>query len=168
MKTELTIGKVLRPHGLKGEVKIETFSSNPARFCALKRLKLDGVEYEVRKFTVDGSFGMLSLAGVVDMDAAELLRGKSITVKREDLPRLEAGNYYVADLLGMDVYVAGDRLGELIDVLQYGSADVYVVKTANGTCSFPALKQLLREVNLEEGKMILDDMVFARVVVYND
>ena len=167
MKTELTIGKVLKPHGLKGDVKIETFSSNPARFSALKRLKLDGVEYKVRRLTLDGAFGTLGIEGVDNMDAAELLRGKMISVNRSDLPKLEAGNYYIADLLGIDVYVSGDRIGELIDVLQYGSADVYVVKTADSTCSFPALKQLIKSVDVEKGEMILDDMMFRRVVVYN-
>lgn len=167
MKTELTIGKVLKPHGLKGDVKIETFSSNPARFSALKRLKLDGVEYKVRRLALDGTFGTLGIEGVDNMDAAELLRGKMISVNRSDLPKLEAGNYYIADLLGIDVYVSGDRIGELIDVLQYGSADVYVVKTADSTCSFPALKQLIKSVDVEKGEMILDDMVFRRVVVYN-
>lgn len=167
MKTELTIGKVLKPHGLKGDVKIETFSSNPARFSVLKRLKLDGVEYKIKRITLDGAFGTLSLEGVNDMDAAELLRGKMISVNRGDLPKLEAGNYYIADLLGIDVYVSGDRIGELVDVLQYGSADVYIVKTADSTCSFPALKQLIKSVDIEKGEMILDDMVFRRVVVYN-
>ena len=167
MKSELTIGKVLKPHGLKGDVKIETFSSNPARFSTLKKLKLDGVEYEVRKLTLDGVFGTLGLKGVDDMDAAERLRGKMISVSRADLPRLEAGSYYIADLLGIDVFVAGDRIGELVDVLQYGSADVYVVRTADGTCSFPALKQVLRSIDIEKGEMILDDMVFRRIAVYN-
>ena len=167
MKTELTIGKVLRPHGLKGDVKIETFSSNPARFASLKRLKLDGKEYEVRRLTLEGSFGMLGLKGIDDMDSAELLRGKMISVSRADLPKLEAGSYYIADLLGIDVYVAGERIGELVDVLQYGSADVYVVRSESGTCSFPALKQLIKSVDVEKGEMVLDDMVFRRVVVYN-
>ena len=167
MKSELTIGKVLKPHGLKGDVKIETFSSNPARFSTLKKLKLDGVEYEVRKLTLDGVVGTLGLKGVDDMDVAERLRGKMISVSRADLPRLEAGSYYIADLLGIDVFVAGDRIGELVDVLQYGSADVYVVRTADGTCSFPALKQVLRSIDIEKGEMILDDMVFRRIAVYN-
>ena len=110
---------------------------------------------------------MLGLKGVDDMDSAELLRGKMISVSRADLPKLEAGSYYIADLLGIDVYVAGERIGELVDVLQYGSADVYVVRSESGTCSFPALKQLIKSVDVEKGEMVLDDMVFLRVVVYN-
>jgi len=167
MKSELTIGKVLKPHGLKGEVKIETFSSNPACFCTLKKLKLDGAEYAVKALRVEGTFGVLALAGVDDANEAENLRGKMISVNRADLPKLEAGKYYIADLFGMDVYVSGDKIGEIVDVLQYGSADVYVVKTADGTCSFPALKQLIKSVDVEGGKMVLDDMIFPRVVVYN-
>ena len=167
MKSELLIGKVLKPHGLKGEVKIETFSSNPARFSMLKKLKLDGVEYSVKRLSLDGAFGTVGLVGIDDANQAEALRGKMISVNRNDLPKLPEGNYYIADLLGVDVFVSGDRIGELVDILQYGSADVYVVKTISGTCSFPALKQLIKSVDVEKGEMVLDDMVFQRVVVYN-
>ncbi len=74
---------------------------------------------------------------------------------------------YIVDILGSDVYVGGDRIGELIDVLQYGSADVYVIKTENGSVSVPALKETLKQVDTEEGKIILDRLMFDRTAVYN-
>ena len=65
------------------------------------------------------------------------------------------------------MYAGGDDIGELVDVLQYGSADVYVVKTEDGTVSFPALAATVREVDAEEGRIVLDDAMFARTAVYN-
>ena len=97
----------------------------------------------------------------------ENLRGKSVTVRRADLPAPPKDRYYIADLLGADVIVGGDVIGELVDVLQYGSADVYVVKTANGTVSFPALKEVVRTIDPDEGKIVLDDRMFERTAVYN-
>ena len=55
----------------------------------------------------------------------------------------------------------------MVDVLQYGSADVYVVRTSDGTVSFPALKETLREIDAAEGRIVLDEAMFSRTAVYN-
>ena len=75
--------------------------------------------------------------------------------------------YYIVDMIGIDVVVGGEVVGEVCDVLQYGSADVYMVKNGNDSLSFPAIANLIKSVDLEGGKMVLDDMIFPRVVVYN-
>ncbi len=167
MKSNFTIGKVLKPRGLKGEFKIETYTSNSARFSRLKKLSIGGADYEIEKISMEGAFGYVKLKGVDTIEAAELLRGKDIVANRNDLPPLEKGRYYVADMLGIDVIVGGNTVGEIVDILQYGSADVYVVKNGDAKLSFPALKQLIKSVDLEKGEIVLDDMLFDRVVVYN-
>ncbi|HAT83871.1 MAG TPA: 16S rRNA processing protein RimM, partial [Clostridiales bacterium] len=86
---------------------------------------------------------------------------------RNDLPKLPDGKYYIVDMIGLDIVVAGEVIGEVCDVLQYGSADVYVVKNGQESLSFPAIGNLIKQVDLENGKMVLDDMIFPRVVVYN-
>lgn len=167
MKSELTIGKVLKPRGLKGELKIETYSSDSARFSHLKQLKIDAKEYIVKNISLEGAIGYVTLDTIDDVDKAEALRGKFITAKRDDLPKLPDGKYYIVDMIGLDVVVGGEVVGEVCDVLQYGSADVYVVKNGNDSLSFPAIANLIKSVDLEGGKMVLDDMIFPRVVVYN-
>lgn len=167
MKSELTIGKVLKPRGLKGEVKIETYSSDSARFSHLKRLKIDGQEYLVKSISLEGVIGYVTLDGIDTVEKAELLRGKFITANRDDLPKLPDGKYYIVDMIGLDVIANGDVLGEVTDVLQYGSADVYVVKTLESTLSFPAIKGIIKEVDLAGGRLVVDGALFSRVVVYN-
>ena len=159
MKSELTIGKVLKPRGLKGEIKIEIYSSDSARFSRLKKIKIDSVEYDIEHISPEGN--------VDSVEKAELLRGKFVTANRNDLPKLPDGKYYIVDMIGIDVVVGGEVVGEVCDVLQYGSADVYVVKNGNDSLSFPAIANLIKSVDLEGGKMVLDDMIFPRVVVYN-
>lgn len=167
MKAELTIGKVLRPRGVKGVAKIEAYSGNASRLLNLRTMKVGDIEFAVENASAEGGFLYVKFAGVNTPEDVENLRGKSVTVRRADLPAPPKDRYYIADLLGADVIVGGDVIGELVDVLQYGSADVYVVKTANGTVSFPALKEVVRTIDPDEGKIVLDDRMFERTAVYN-
>ena len=167
MKSELTIGKVLKSRGLKGELKIELYASDSARFSHLKRLKIDGIEYGIDRISPEGAIGYVSLEGIDTVEKAEALRGKLITANRNDLPKLPDGKYYIVDMKDLDVVVSGEVVGEVCDVLQYGSADVYVVKNGANSFSFPAISGLVKQVDLDLGKIVLDDMIFPRVVVYN-
>lgn len=167
MKSELTIGKVLKPRGLKGELKLELYSSNPARFLHLKKLKIDDCQYGVARISVEANFAYCSLEGIDSAEKAESLRGKLVTCARSELPPLEEGEHYIVDMIGLAVIVNGEEKGRVSDVLQYGSADVYVVKNGDASFSFPAIKGVIKQVDLDEGKLVLDDMLFDRVVVFN-
>lgn len=167
MKSELTIGKVLKSRGLKGELKIELYASDSARFSHLKRLKIDGIEYGIDRISPEGAIGYVSLEGIDTVEKAEALRGKLITANRNDLPKLPDGKYYIVDMIGLDVFANGECVGEITDVLQYGSADVYVVRNGEASLSFPAIGGLIKEVDLQGGKMMLDGTIFNRVVVFN-
>lgn len=167
MKSEFEIARILKPRGLKGEMKVEFYSSDVARLSHLKRVRLRDVEYEMEKLTPEGAYGFVKLKGVDSVEAAESLRGQLLYAKREDLPELADDKHYIVDIIGLSVIVGGKCIGAIVDVLQYGSADVYVVKAGESSLSFPALKQLIKEIDIKGGKMILDDVIFNRVVVYN-
>lgn len=96
------------------------------------------------------------------------MRGKFVTANRNDLPKLPDGKYYIVDMIGLDVVVGGEVVGEVCRrVAVRLLPDVYVVKNGNDSLSFPAIANLIKSVDLEGGKMVLDDMIFPRVVVYN-
>ncbi len=168
MKSFFTIGKIVRPRGLRGELKFEIYSDNPSRFLSLDEIMLDGAPYEVDKLSAEGGFGYLKLKGVDDVDAAEKLRGKKITVRRDALPPLPDGRYYIADIIGCDAVLNGDVLGEITDVLQYGSADVYVIKLEKGSVSVPVIDKLIENADVDNGRIVFNDVVFDRVAVFND
>lgn len=168
MKSELTIGKVLKPRGLKGELKFELYSDDASRFEHLKSVRLNGVDYAIEKINLEGIFGYIKFCGVDSVEAAELLRNKAMSVDRADLPKLPANKHYISDIIGLDVLVGGSVIGEIVDVLQYGSADVYVVKaTDDASISFPAIKDVIKSVDIQGGIITLDDRIFPRVAVYN-
>lgn len=168
MKSEFTVGKALRPRGLKGELRFELYTSDSTRFSKIKRAKLDGKTFNVEKISVEGDFAYIKFEGIETVEQAESYRGKTLVVDREELPKPKDGKVYIADIVGSDVFVDGDVIGELVDVLQYGSADIYVIKLQKGNVQVPALKELVKEIDVENGKIILDGYVFRRVAVYND
>ena len=167
MKSEFEIARILKPRGLKGEMKVEFYSSDVARLSHLKRLRLRETEYEVEKLTAEGAYGYVKLVGIDSVELAETMRGQLLYAKRDDLPKLAEDKHYIVDIIGLSVIVGGEVVGTITDVLQYGSADVYVVKSAQGSFSFPALKQVIKDIDVKNGKMVLDDVMFSRVVVYN-
>lgn len=168
MRSELLIGRALKPRGLKGEIKIEVYSSDPHWLNGYAGdVYIDGKAHRVRKFSHDGAFGYVTLEDVNAIEAAEALRDKDIYARREDLPKVKDGENYIVDILGLDVIVGGDSIGSIVDVAQYGSADVYTVRTDRGQLSFPALKILIKRIDLDAGIMELDPAIFDRVVVYD-
>ena len=170
MKTEFLVGKALRPRGLKGELRFELYTSDPTRFCSVQQFKLGDTAFNVEKISVEGDFAYIKFAGINTVEEAEKYRGKNLYANRSELPKLKGDKVYIADIIGSDVIVDGDNIGELVDVLQYGSADVYVVKLLDkaGTVNFPALKEVVRSYNVEKGEIILDGRFFQRVAVYNN
>ncbi len=158
----IVIGKVLKPQGVRGEVKILPLTDFPGRFAAMDRVTLDlGGRFETRlveKVSSHGRFITMKLAGINDMNTALTIKNALLKVTREELVPLPEGEYYVFDLIGLDVYTtAGRHLGQVKDVLQTGANDVYVVE--NDTLRqllIPALKQVVMSINTESGRMMVE------------
>jgi len=149
-------GKILKPHGVKGEVRVFPTTDDPLRF---KRLDKVSIEFEDRRETlslhIDGAktalkFVFIKFRGIDDMSAAEKLRGGLITITDEEALPLEPDEYYVRDLYGMAVITdAGERLGVIADVLETGANDVYAVKRDNGgDILIPAVKRYVVSVDV--------------------
>lgn len=153
----------MRPRGLKGTCKIQLFTSDFST-KDLDSVFLCDKETAVESSQFEGNFAYFKFEGVDDIDAAELLRGKVIYLAREKF-LLPQGRYLISDLIGIEVFSGSAMLGKLCDVLQYGSADVYVVKGENGEVLFPALKSLILNIDLKANKMSLDEKVFEEVAV---
>ena len=168
MKEYFTIGKIVRPHGIKGAVRAETYTSNPQRFRKLKEVIIDSKTIAVESVSIDSSnFMLIKLFGVDTMDDAEKLRNKNVVIKRSQLPEPENGTYYIDDLIGSDVLVDGDKIGILTKIEQFGSADVYEVTLEQGTVNFPAIKDVFSYVDVKKGVINLKGYIFSRICVYN-
>ncbi|MDD4839465.1 MAG: ribosome maturation factor RimM [Clostridia bacterium] len=163
------IGQIVRPRGLKGTCKVQLLTDIFAHFQELDYVFLDKKEQvAIESSQFESNFAYFKFEGIDDIDAAEKLRGKKVYIPHDSI-KIPEGRYFISDLIDVDVFVGSRLLGTLVDVLQYGSADVYIVKTENkGNVSFPALKKLIMNIDINANKMLLDEKVFVEVAVYPD
>lgn len=161
----LTVGEILKPQGIRGELKVKPFTDTPATFSSFKRIFLEDEEYKVLSVRTGDGFVYLGLRGVPDRNAAELLRGKKLTVPREEAPLLPEGSYYIADLLGSDVVTEnGEKLGTLTDITQ-AACDVYTLDMGGRNVLFAAAKGVVVQVDLTGKKIVVNKKRFYEVAV---
>ena len=133
----LTVGLVLKPQGIRGELKVKPYTDSAEDFRAFSRVFLEEREYKVLSVRTGGGAVYLGLKGVADRNAAELLRGQEITIPRDEAPEPEEGRYYIADLLGLSIVTeTGKVLGTLKDVRQ-AATDIYTLYDGARDILFP-------------------------------
>lgn len=172
MQDYLIIGQMVKPQGVKGEIKVKVLSEDENRFLDLKTIFIkDKDSYkplEVSSSDTRGEFAYITLNGVTNRNEAEKYRNMYIYINRENALKLENGRYFICDLIGIEIYTEKDEhIGILADILQNGGADVYVVK-GNKQLMFPALKRLIIKTDIESKKIIVDSRVLSEVAVYED
>ncbi len=163
----LKIGEVLKPQGIKGEIKVRSLFDTPEEFSGISSIYVGENSYKIKAVRVREGFVYLTLDGIIDINSAETLRGKTIEILRSDAPKLPEGRFYIDDLLGLDIIVDGQKIGVLNQVLQYGSADIYSVK-GDKNLMFPALKKVIKSVDLSAKQIVLDGVEFQKVAVYEN
>lgn len=163
MKDILEIGQIVNTRGLRGEVKVNSFSEDKQRFEKLSTIlvknKNEYTEYEIQKVSYSKNQVILKLKGIDHIDYAEKLRNLYIYVKKSDLGELPEGTYYIADLIGLDVFTeSGELLGKVDDILKSDKAnDVYVVRNELGILKYlPAIPEVLKDIDIQNGKIIVD------------
>ena len=159
MEQRLQVGVITATHGLKGEVKVFPTTDDPNRFRRLQEVILEtGKEERVLKIEGVKFFKqmvILKFQGLDDINDVERLRRGILYVPRENAVRLKRNEYFIADLIGMQVENEdGSGLGILQDVISTGANDVYDVRLADGRqLLIPAIRECILEVNVEEGWM---------------
>ncbi len=162
MNDKLEIGQIVNTKGLKGEVKVNSFSESQNRFetidTILLKFKSEYKEYEIEKVSYSKNQVVLKLKGIDTIEQAEKLRNIFIYIYRSQLNELPEGTYYIADLIGLDVCLEnGEKIGIVDDIFSTGSNDVYVVKDELGKQKLlPAIDEVLKEIDVENGKIIVN------------
>ena len=169
MRDTVTVGTVAKPQGIKGEIKISPLTDDNERFYDLKKVNIGGVEYAVACARVSPAGVVLKLTGVDDRNAAELLRGKELPVKREDAVKLPEDRYFIADIIGCRLFLGAEAFATVKDVLQYSSTDIYeATLDKGGKVAFPALKEVVEKIDVEKGEIFLNKSRFSEVALYED
>lgn len=163
---QIVVGKIVKPQGIKGEVKLQCYVDAPDGFLRVKRVYVAGAAMRVVRARTSGTDVYLTLDGVNDRNAAELLRNAEVSIDRADADVLKTGEYFVSDLVGLRVICAGRTLGVVHDVLQHGAADVFDIRGDKNYMA-PFLKALVLFIDLEAGTMTVDEAKWREVSCEN-
>ncbi len=153
------VGVIANTHGIRGEVKVYPTTDDLNRFDQLKEVILDTgrerINLQVQGVRYFKNMAILKFKGIDNINDVEKYKGKDLLVTRENAVPLEENEYYIVDLIDMEVYNEdGSRLGILNDVMQTGANDVYVIALENGKeLLLPNIDQCILDVNTEENKM---------------
>ena len=159
MTKYLEIGQIVNTFGIKGMVKIKPFTDDINRFDKLKKVYIknkDGKkEYQIQEVKYHKNMVLMKLEGIDTPEQADLLRQSYLLVNRDDEEPLEEGVYYIVDLIGLEVYTDEDvLLGNVDDIFNTGSNDIYVVKDGKGKqILLPGIPDVIKDVDLEKGKI---------------
>ena len=152
----LAIARVVKPWGVRGEIKLEVLTGFPDQIERLKRVYVGSkaVPHDVAHFHWHSGELLLQLADVRDRNAAELLRGQLVQIPHEEAVPLKPGEYYEHQIIGLHVTTTEDEpLGQVVEVLATGANDVYVVQGPRGQVLLPARVEVVRSIDLEAGTM---------------
>lgn len=160
MEDLLQVGVITTTHGIRGEVKVFPTTDDPRRFEELPSILLDTgkelCELEIQRVKYFKQFVILKFRDVDDINEIEPYKGKSLYVTRDMAVPLEENEYYIADLIGMDVFLEdGSLFGRIKDVLETGANDVYIVQTQEKEVLIPAIKDCILQVDVESNKMVI-------------
>jgi len=143
-------GKIVNTHGVAGEVKIEVWLDSPQFLRRFPRVFVNGAEKKLLSGKVQKGFLIAKLEGVDDVNAAMTLKGKTITVDRNDV-RLPHGTFFVQDILGASVVdESGTEIGKLSDVLERPAHNIYVVQGETEHL-IPAVPEFILKTDAEAG-----------------
>jgi 16S rRNA processing protein RimM len=149
----LVLGRILKPSGVHGEVKMTSWADNPALFRNLTECWIgpsDGTRRRmaVEAVRVQGRSAFLKLQGVDSLEAAEPFAGSEVAIPRAAAPELPDGSYYHADLLGLAVTDGKRPLGEVVEILETPAHDVFVVRAPAGEWMLPATRMHIRRIDV--------------------
>ncbi len=168
----IEIAKILKPVGIRGEVRVRLFSENLKEFSdrgfVYIKKDADFSRINYKTIRIEPPFIVLRIEGVDTRNDAEEYKASLLYIDRNELSDTEEGEHYIIDLLGLEVNdTKGNKLGILKDILQHGAADVYVVKGEKGFM-FPALKRVIKNVDLKKRVITIDAEALSEVAVYDD
>ena len=142
-------GEIVTTHGVRGEVKVLCWLDAPEMLCEFDRCRIAGKEYVMEQIRVQKTCNLVKLQGVDTMEAAQAMRGKVIELYREDI---DDEVIFAAELIGMEVFSDGKRIGKIKEVLDYPGNSVYLVK-GEYEYMIPAVKSFILSTDMEKNEM---------------
>ena len=155
MKDILRVGKIVNTHGLKGEVKVIPLTDDPKRYNDLEFVLIDGIERKIQGVKYQKDRVIVKVEGINSIEEAETYKNKYMEIPREYAVPLEEDSYYIADIIGCNVYdTDGKDLGKVFDVIQTKNNDVYWIKKPKELL-IPVLLEVVTDIDVENRKITI-------------
>ena len=157
----IPIGKITSTHGIKGFVKVHSFSGNIGNLSGVKDITIrfaNGTtgQYRLKSLSANSSKLLVSFEGLNDIDMVKPIIGSEICIYRSQFAAPAEDEYYWCDLMGLHVStIDGVELGTVADIFETGSSDVYVVKGNGREYLIPAIADVISNIDLEKGTILI-------------
>jgi 16S rRNA processing protein RimM len=158
------VGILSRTHGLKGEFKFRPLLSEQDTLLSLKRFKVQGSEEKETELVLESLRGnpsslIIKFKGIDSIDDAEVLAGQSVLGLESEFPELPAGEYYRFQIEGLAAYdLNGRYYGQVEDIIETGSNDVYVVRDGNKEILIPMIDWVVKNIDINEKKLVFENV----------
>jgi 16S rRNA processing protein RimM len=156
----IALAAIAGAHGVKGELRLKLFTDSVESLSRHQRVSIGGVERRLLSIRESGKTAVARFEGITDRSEAEALRGSLVEVDRSSLPPLEEGEYYHVDLIGLPaVDAAGENIGTVVAVENYGAGDLLEIEAEDGSRSLIPFKSGIAD--LIDGHIALDPEFLA-------
>ena len=164
---KILIGEVLKPQGIKGELKISNLTDGIQAVENVKTVFIDDESFKVLKISQRDNCLYLCLRGIFDRDTAETYRGKQVFCMKSEIEKDE-DSFFIEDVIGCEVRLStGKVIGKVVNVVS-SNVDIFELTTPEGGAAFPFLKKLEPVVDVENKVITVDAKTFTEVVLYKD
>lgn len=161
MEGYLEIGQIVNTNGLKGFLKVKPLTDDITRFEKLKTIYIQKAKeligFKIQEVKYNKQSVLLKLEGIDDITEAEKYNNFYIKISKENAVELEKNSYFIVDIIGCQVYTdENEYLGNVVDVFQTGSNDVYTLKNSEGKeILIPAIKEVIKNVDIKNKKIVI-------------
>jgi len=153
----ITIGQILAPRGIKGKLKVKVVTDFPQRFAPASKVYVNQQPMTIDRAEWHKGNAIIKLNAIDSIDAAQKLKGQPIEIHRSQLKPLPEGQYYHFQLIGLEVWTTqGELLGTVTEILTAKSNDNYVVHGTRGEILIPAIEDIVKSIDLDEGRIVIE------------
>jgi len=161
---KIVIGKISKPKGIKGGIKVIPLTDSFERFRLLKEISVIGKNgilntFKVENITITTKTVNLKLKDIDTRNKAQELKGREVVIDENQKLPLKKGNYYIYQIIGLKAMDKnGEYLGEVVNVLENPGNDIFIIKKGKKEYLIPAVKEIINEVDLKNCKIIINQI----------
>jgi len=153
----IIVGKILAPVGVKGKLKVELATDFPERFAPRSTVYIEHQQMTIDSTEWRKGKAIIKLRSIDSVKQAEELRGQLVEIPHSQLRPLPEGQYYHFQLIGLEVWTTrGELLGDITEILTAQSNDNYVVSGVQGEILIPAIEDVVKSIDLDEGHVVVE------------